>query len=76
MRIWIVFRLHKWEDLEMEQCGEWKLPVGIKMNAPSSGEIGFLSVFDDYELALKDSGNNPDLIREVRSGDETVYIPI
>lgn len=63
--MYIVMRLNYWADVKLEQAGPLRLPFPSSLKELGNGEIGYLSVFENYEDALKEAGN-PGLIKEIR----------
>jgi hypothetical protein len=48
-----VMKLQKWESIKLESVGQYRVPFPVSLQRPTNGEIGYLSVFDSYENAVK-----------------------
>jgi hypothetical protein len=48
-----VMKLNKWEDIKLQSVGKYRVPFPISLEPPHNGEIGYISVFDTKECAIK-----------------------
>ena len=62
--MWLVNKLSLWSKTKLD-----RFPIEAGIEKAESGSIGYVEVFEDYALALKDAGN-PQLIKEVRYADK------
>jgi hypothetical protein len=57
--------VHKWDDVTLEQVGNYRLPFPSTFVAPGGGSMGFLEVFDT-RLNAVNAGCNPANLVEVK----------
>jgi hypothetical protein len=57
-----VMKLQKWESIKLESVGKYKVPFPVSLLRPEGGEIGYISVFDSMENAVKFNGGKTDNI--------------
>lgn len=70
--MWVVLRLNKWEDIELEQTGTRIIPFPVHLVKPDDGTIGVMFVFDDYEAALE-YAKDANLILKIREVENEKY---
>ena len=51
--MFLVLKLSKWENVDLEQSGVYRLPFPSHLEAPGNGSIGYCEVFDTRENAQK-----------------------
>lgn len=54
---YLVMKIQKWEDTELESVGAYKLPIPTQF-VGNEKEIGFCRVFRYYEDALEYAGDS------------------
>ncbi len=60
--MFVLMKVRKWEDVELKQMGNYKLPIPCSMVSSGDGCIGFLEVYDTQESAIKAGYNPADLV--------------
>jgi hypothetical protein len=58
-------KLRLWENVELDQVGNYRLPLPSRLHPPGNGSIGMIEVYDTKENAIK-AGCEPSLLVEVR----------
>jgi hypothetical protein len=65
-----VMKLQKWESIKLESVGQYKVPFPVSLLSPTNGEIGYISVFDSIDNAIKFNNGSKDnicMLQDVQS---------
>ncbi len=66
--MFVYMKVHKWEDVGLEQVGNYRLPIPVSLKVPGDGSIGFLDVYDTKENAVK-AGCGSQYLVEVKESE-------